>query len=66
MYNRIRLTSEFYPHAGEKSKWGALDKLPGEILLNNPSLGLTKYQIAKYLKHYVRIGGGYGRWRALW
>ncbi|KAI3281249.1 hypothetical protein DTO002I6_9913 [Penicillium roqueforti] len=62
LHNLYTLAVELGYHTGDKWKWGALNKVPGEILYNHPSLGLTEDKIKEYLKHYVRIGRGYGRW----
>ncbi|CAG8091625.1 unnamed protein product [Penicillium nalgiovense] len=62
LHNLYTLAVELGYHTGKKWKWGALNKVPGEILYNHPSLGLTEGKIKEHLIHYVRIGRGYGRW----
>jgi hypothetical protein len=62
LYNLYALAVELGYHTGKKWKWGALNKLPGEILSNHSSLDLKEGEIKEYLKHYVHIGRGYGRW----
>jgi hypothetical protein len=62
LHNLYTLAVRLGYHTGKKWKWGALSKVPGEILSNHPSLDLKEDELKEYLTHYVRIGRGYGRW----
>jgi hypothetical protein len=62
LHNLYALAVKLGYHTGKKWKWGALRKVPGDILSNYPSLGLEESKIKEHLMHYVRIGRGYGKW----
>ena len=62
LHNLYALAVKLGYHTGKKWKWGALKKVPGDILSNHPSLGLQESKIKEHLMHYVRIGRGYGKW----